>query len=137
MSDLPDTIYSPEQFMSSLPIGFDGVFDWSWTANCWDNPRDKPMDIDMFKERKGHFLVVETKKVGADIPLGQKIAFERLHKLGVFTIMFIWGKPQPEFAEAWYPTGETVQLEGVDQITDFVRRWYRYAEDNPFPRESK
>ena len=84
-----------------------------------------------------HFLVVETKNVGADIPLGQKIAFERLHKLGVFTIMFIWGKPQPEFAEAWYPTGEKVQLEGVDQITDFVRRWYSYAERNPFPKGSK
>ena len=133
MSDLPETIHSPELFMSSLPIGFDGVFDWSWTDACWANPKDKPMDIDMFKERKGHFLIAETKAEGVSIPKGQEIAFRRLHNLGVCTIMFIWGKPQPKSATAWYPSGKVAQLASVEEMQDFVRRWYSYAEANPFP----
>lgn len=137
MTDLPSTIYSPEFFLSSLPAGFDGVFDWSWTERCWDNPRDKPMDIDMFKERRGHFLVVETKHDGAPIPRGQEIAFKELHKLGVFTVMFIWGKPQPKRATAWYPSGKVVELNDLDEIVDFVRRWYKWAEKNPFPMREK
>lgn len=138
MSDfIPTTIHSPEIFAQSLPIGFDGVFDWSWTERCWDNPRDKPMDIDMFKERKGHFLVAETKAEGVGIPKGQEIAFRRLHALGVFTVMFIWGKPTPTNATAWYPSGKVAELNSIEEIIDFVRRWYAYAEANPFPKGNK
>ena len=129
---MPNTIYNPDIFRTSKPYGFDGVFDWSFVDECWENKKDKPMDIDMFKERRGHFLVVETKKPDVPIPKGQMIAFERLHKLGCFTIMFIWGKPQPESAEAWYPgSTQKVFLNSRWEIIKFVRRWYTHAENNP------
>ena len=127
---LPSTIHSPSMFLSSPPAGFDGVFDWSWMVGCWPNLKDKPMDIDCLKERRGQFLLFETKKIGAPIPKGQMIALEALHRLGCFTIMLIYGKPWPQHGEIWYP-GSKVRREwaSVDEARDLVSRWYAWADN--------
>jgi hypothetical protein len=134
MSDLPSTIHSPSVFLSSPPAGFDGVFDWSWMVGCWADPTDKPMDLDCFKERKGQFLVCETKKPGKKIPRGQMRAFEALHGLGCFTVMIIYGKPWPEFGEIWFPgTDARREWKGVDEARDLVRRWFAWADNGGKP----
>jgi hypothetical protein len=132
MSDLPSTIHSPDTFLASPPAGFDGVFDWSWTVGCWPNPRDKPMDLDFFKERCGQFLVAETKAdEDVRVPIGQRIAFDRLWNLGCFTILMIYGKPWPTHAVARCCKdigGGEIRLRDVHHLRQFVTRWYRWAE---------
>jgi hypothetical protein len=101
MPDLPKTIYNPEGFLSSPTAGFDGVFDWDLIFNdCFGNTKITPTDIDCIIERKGRFIVCETKLQGVKIPLGQEILLKELHKLGVFTIYAIWGKAGG-FQKAW------------------------------------
>ena len=79
---LPKTIHSPDIFEKSPPCGFDGVFDWSWTEGCFGETSITPMDFDGVVERKGHFIIFETKKRGVVVPKGQLYTFESLLKLG-------------------------------------------------------
>lgn len=57
----PSTIKHHATFERSLPIGFDGVFDWSWTQGHLGQGKITPMDFDGVVERKGNFIVFETK----------------------------------------------------------------------------
>lgn len=133
-SELPDTIRHKDAFMRNLPPSFDGVAHFDWMQACWDNPRDKPMDYDMVKERNGQFLLIETKEPGRNVPLGQVIAFERAHALGNTAIMFAWGKRAPEYGTFWFPnTTAAVHFQGVQQAQDLVRRWFRWADRKPRP----
>lgn len=126
---LPTTIRHPKTFQNSPPAGYDGVFDWSWTAGCFGGGRITPMDIDGVVERKGQFLVFETKNMGVPIPKGQLYTLERLHRLNCFTIMIIYGKQRPETCECWYP-GTTARriLSSKQEAIDFVANWYRWAD---------
>jgi hypothetical protein len=130
---LPETIRHARAFNESPPAGFDGVFDWSWTAGCFGGSIT-PMDLDAVIERKGQFLVMETKQPGKAIPEGQMITLRRLHGLKCFTVLVVWGKGRPETAEAWYPgSRQKVEIVGVESIRDFARRWFRWA-DSGAPR---
>lgn len=42
----PSTIKHHATFERSLPIGFDGVFDWSWTQGHLGQGKITPMDFD-------------------------------------------------------------------------------------------
>jgi hypothetical protein len=68
-----------------------GVWDWSildgcYTGNCGIT------DIDGLTERKGRFLVLETKAPGVPLPLGQHYTFEAMRRLGAFTVLVVWGE---------------------------------------------
>ena len=132
MSDnLPNTILYPEQFKKSKPAGYDGVFDWSWTDGCFGKTKITPMDWDGVVERKGNFIVFETKNPGQQIPDGQKFTLQAAHKTGLFTIMIIWGKRIPESFEVWYPKGEVRKYSGIEKAKKIVSRWFEYANKNP------
>lgn len=92
---LPETIKYGKTFLDSAPPSFDGVFDWSFTQGCFGETKITPMDLDGVIERKGNFLVFETKNEGVNIPRGQKILLKSLHDIGVFTIIVLWGKTYP------------------------------------------
>lgn len=125
---LPSTIKHPDTFRRAAPAGFDGVFDWSWTQGCFGDTRITPMDVDGIVERRGQFLIFETKDVGVQIPQGQLFTLQRLHRMGAFTVMIIHGKQTPEICHCWYPSSEIkTTLHGVDAARDFVARWYRWA----------
>ena len=125
---LPDTIKHPETFLRGMGEDFDGVFDWSWTAECWPNPRDKPMDIDGFKERRGHCLFFETKDPGVDPPLGQMIGLKSLWEKPDCSVMLIWGKLEPLYGQFWFENSSAIEYwEGRDHAVDLVRRWYQHA----------
>jgi len=127
--DLPETIKHPDTFRRAAPAGFDGVFDWSWTSGCFGQTKITPMDIDGIVERRGQFLVFETKDIGVQIPQGQLFTLESMHRLGVFTIMIIHGKHRPEICHCWYPASTVkVTLHGTDEARAFVERWYRWAD---------
>jgi hypothetical protein len=135
---LPDTIKHPETFLNSPAAGYDGVFDWSWTQGALGIGRITPMDFDGVIERKGNFLLFETKGVGVPIPLGQMYTFESAFKLGCFTIIFIEGKLSPESAKIWCANGfkNNIKMDRHAETTpermhNFVADWYDYADKNP------
>lgn len=138
MSELPDTIKHPRTFIDSPAAGFDGVFNWEWTKGCFGDGKITPMDFDGVVERKGNFIVFETKAAGVPIPKGQLLTLQRAHELGAFTIMLIHGKQQPEAVQIWCPPDfrdgrvmEEFKDVSVSQARGFVSRWYEYADKNP------
>jgi hypothetical protein len=116
------TINNPEQFCKSL-------WDWGCLDGCFGQTRIKPTDIDGFVERKGHFLLFETKLPGADIPEGQWITFNQLLKTGKFSIIIVWGKPGiPE--EIKVLTGKHERnYKDIDllKLRDVVSSWFKWA----------
>ena len=132
MSALPSTIRHPAGFLHSPAAGFDGVFDWSWTKDCFGGKRITPMDFDGVVERKGNFILFETKNLGVPIPDGQMYTLHAAHRLGCFTIFLIHGKTCPESAQIWYPGIQRRDTcEGVDAIREKVGNWYKFADKNP------
>ena len=131
--NLPSTIRSPDAFRRAPPAGFDGVFDWSWTQGCFGNPRIEPMDFDGVVERRGQFLVFETKDKKS-LPPGQFYTLLSAHRLRCFTIMLIEGKQRPERGCIWWP-GDKISKEwlgkefiGVDEARSLVTLWYKLAD---------
>jgi len=102
---LPSTVKHPDTFLNSPSAGFDGVFDWGFTAGCFGKGKITPMDFDGVVERKGNFLIFETKGVGVSVPYGQMINYESVYKLGVATVVFIEGKRLIEKAKVWCQPG--------------------------------
>ena len=132
MSALPSTIKHPAGFRHSPAAGFDGVFDWSWTKDCFGGKRITPMDFDGVVERKGNFILFETKNLNVPVPAGQMYTLEAAHRLGCFTIFLIHGKTTPESAQIWYPgTDRRETYEGADAIREKVGAWYAYADRHP------
>lgn len=130
--NLPPTIKHPSGFNHSPAAGFDGVFDWSWTDGCFGSGKITPMDFDGVVERKGNFILFETKNVGVPIPKGQLYTLESAHALGCFTIMIIHGKTKPESAVIWLPGTKTRQdIIGLNAIKEKVSAWYSWANENP------
>lgn len=138
MSKLPATIKHPEAFKKSTAAGFDGVFDWTWTEGCFGGGNITPMDFDGVVERKGNFIIFETKDEGVPIPDGQRYTLEAAYRLGVFTVIFVYGKSTPSRIEAWCAPGfnegkkhtQPVSVT-LNQARGFVSRWYDYADSHP------
>lgn len=138
---LPDTIKHPETFLKSPAACFDGVFDWSWTQGCFVTGNIKPMDFDGVVERKGNFLIFETKGIGVPIPTGQMFTYESAYRLGVFTIVFIEGKARPEKAKVWCQQGFKCSVKMLEhketdaaRMKSFVSDWYKFADANKAER---
>lgn len=135
---LPSTIKHPDTFQKSPSANFDGVFDWSWTGGCFGDGKITPMDFDGVIERKGNFLVMETKNLNVPVPQGQIFTLESAFKLNVFTVVFIQGKQKPEFAKAWCQPGFSNGLvmkdfkpTDIKRMQVFLSSWYQFADKNP------
>ena len=143
---LPVTIKHPDNFIRSqwfieCPdcgkiIGFDGVFPWGWIIDAIKNvnPKSKitPMDFDAVVERNSHYLVFETKDIGVDIEMGQLITLNNLKHPRSITVMKIWGKEDPEKMEINKQNGEIIIVTKFDEMKNWVRRWYKMADQNKF-----
>lgn len=130
--NLPSTIKHPEGFRHSPAAGYDGVFDWSWTQGCFGEGRITPMDFDGVVERKGNFILFETKNLGVPIPQGQLFTLKAAHALGCFTVFLIHGKTSPETVEIWYPGVATkATIQGKQEAAERVAKWYEWANNNP------
>ena len=136
---LPDTIKHPDTFNNSPACGFDGVFDLSFTQGCFGEGKITPMDFDGVVERKGNFLLFETKCVGVPIPKGQLYTLEAPYKLNCFTIVMIEGKDVVESAKVWCQPGFNKGAKMKDhapatpeRMSKFCHDWFEYANKNRF-----
>jgi len=98
---------------------------------CFGETRIEPTDIDGFVERKGKFLVLETKHKDVPIPAGQKITFDSLAKTGYFSIFVMWGeKDKPEKALLITRKGEfEYNAADIEFCRKVVSSWFLFAEN--------
>ncbi len=136
MSNYPATIKYPKSFESSLPAGYDGIFDWEFLLPVFKGTKITPTDIDALVERYGRILIFETKQPGKGIPLGQVKALETLLRLGrgFVCIMVLYGKSATAITgmEEWhYIKGRIRKLrrEHCDSlyVKERVSAWFKWA----------
>ena len=107
----------------------EGVWDWAMLNGCFGETNIKPTDIDGFVERNGNFLVLETKKVGVEIPPGQLITFNQLRKTNVFTIVVLWGdNKEPEYMQVFTKSKVTeIKQCNIEVFRKVVKWWFDKA----------
>lgn len=111
------------------------IWDYSMFDGCFGSSNIRPMDIDGFVERNGKALFIETKggNVG-QIPVGQMRSLEWMARGIGQTVLVMFGNPgNPERAFALYPGGlrRDWNPATVDDMRDFVARWFSWAESQP------
>lgn len=90
-------------------------------------------DIDAITEVNGHFLLQEWKSHPGELPIGQRIMFERLtgSSRGRFTVLVVVGDAETmsvRFAATIY-AGRNYGLQdsNLDDVKDRIRRWAAWA----------
>lgn len=114
------------------PLSILNHWEWSWLVGCFGDTLITPTDIDGAVERNGHFLLIETKRPGESIPVGQRIALERLcdtlGRRGVLLVM--WGeKDDPtELQLRW--NGRWLPKERCDMFSarERIHRWFMWSD---------
>jgi hypothetical protein len=117
--------------IQNAKLYMEGIWDWDILKGCFGDTKIEPTDIDGFVERKGKFLVLETKKPGVKINQGQWFTFNALINTGVFTVVIIWGlQNMPEEIQVLYPLPKrpTEKKKGnIDDLRNIVSWWFKYA----------
>lgn len=133
------TILYPERFQQARPAGFDGVFDWDFLKGAF-GPVIMPMDLDGVVERKGRFLVFETKEPGRPIPRGQEISLNALRATGIFTIFVVYGKTADTLTsmEEWHAKTKLIH-ESItpEKVWERSNEWYRHVSALPSLTENE
>lgn len=90
-------------------------------------------DIDGMIEKNGRFFVIETKRPGVKIPMGQFLLYRRLIETGLFTVLSVWGFPGEPISAVlfWDGGGFFVQTpvffssaeQGREEIAATVKHW--------------
>jgi hypothetical protein len=141
-------IHSRSRFEEWLPAQFDGEFDWDFLKVSFSGTKIQPMDFDAVVERKGHFLVFETKSRGKGIDLGQQITLTSAWKDKGFTVIHVEGKTAPTITGFAVYSEWDSQKEGAvgdKPITEktyidlayAVRCWFCKASDLPQPKRKE
>jgi hypothetical protein len=117
--------------INNLNTYIEQLWDWGFLNNCFKPTKIRVTDMDGLVERNGHFLLIEAKSLGKDIPIGQQILFNNLIKSDRWHVLILWGAPNsPEKLQLWghhsapKPTNET-------KVQKIVRRWFVWASRQP------
>jgi len=120
-------IRNPESFVKSLPANFDGIFDWDWLQGAFKKTKIMPTDIDGMVERNNHFLIFETKGVGAKVQDGQRYTFESLIRTRYFTVIVFWGDEVEDWT-AYLSKGDVIHGKGKESAFNLVRDWFAFVD---------
>lgn len=101
---------------------------WDWTPynTCFEGTHIRITDVDGLVERNGQFLLIETKRPGIPVPMGQRILFDRITKQPNWHVLIIWGEtdcPQKYMLWGYKPIVETDQ----NGVKSLIARWFKYA----------
>lgn len=107
----------------------EGIWDWAILQGCFGNTKIEPTDIDGFVERRGHFLVLETKRVGVPIPIGQERTFQAMLHSKLFTVIVVWGNKSPEYMKVYSGNKVTETKKcSLDDFRNVVKWWFRQVD---------
>lgn len=108
-----------------------GLRDYRWVSDSLPG-RVAPMDLDCVLERGGHFLVMEFKPKGANLPLGQRLTLKALVRLGM-DVWVVWEDKDGKTAEVGsmdrngnVPFVESLRLK---QLESRVSTWFKEASE--------
>lgn len=109
----------------------EGIWDWGILRGCFGTTNIEPTDIDGLVERNGHFLVIETKRPGVMVPLGQDIMFRSFVKACGAVVIVVWGERNSPAALRVYstqhPDGRNEDNAGIERLRLLVTRWFEKA----------
>ena len=89
-------------------------------------------DVDGLVELNGKGLLLEWKEGSGDIPLGQKIAHQKLTDTGKLTTLFVVGNPETMTCERYgmFFKGKFYPYKNGDMevVKSVIKRWVKFAE---------
>jgi hypothetical protein len=98
------------------------LWDWEFLNGALPG-KIRPMDIDGIVEKNGHFLVLEGKPVGQNIPYGQRLTLERLAAQDETSVLILYGEPgDPEKMKLMGYHDEPVSTT-KKRVRELVGRW--------------
>lgn len=123
------TINNPQAFVA-------GLWDWAILDGCFGTTRIKPTDIDGCVERNGKCLYLETKRLGAHIPAGQR----RTHRTWIRqggVVLVIWGETNQPFCiqvfSPRHPHGKMYARADLNKLRELVAAWFKWADTDVCP----
>lgn len=126
------TIRDEKQFLA-------GVWEWTELDECFRR-NIRVSDIDGIVESHGRFLVIEAKKPGVELTIGQRRMLDEMRDLGNHTVIVVWGHgglgKKPRVYEVmlgdkdrWYDRREA----DLSTLQRLVERWFRWTNGNGAP----
>jgi hypothetical protein len=100
-----------------------------------DNPNLVPSNVDGMLERKSKFLILEWKRQGEKVSVGQKIMLQALAAKPDFMVLIIYGNTDNETVvnSYWLLTPHGVPVKtgvGFESFKQFYKQWYEWADGN-------
>lgn len=95
-------------------------------------------DMDGWVEKNGNLLLLEWKRTGASLPIGQEIAFKNLSNQNSIIAFVLHGDPRESIVEriSIYQNGRVVHdAEGSNEILrGYCSAWIEKAKNNSFKK---
>lgn len=96
-------------------------------------------DVDGIVEIKGNFLLLEWKSVEKDLPIGQRIMYERMTVGQRFTVLVVTGDAETMVARSWllfyggrqFPKGGKPRPCSMEDVRRIMQRWCIQALKTP------
>jgi hypothetical protein len=119
----------PKTFDRLPAASFDGLFEWNFLLPAFVGSKITPTDIDAVVERKGKFLLFETKSPGKKVEAGQIIMLENLLKLGRGSIFLfiLYGKINTEISQ--------MEIWSLNKINNSIKKSEYFDCDSEFVLE--
>jgi hypothetical protein len=118
-------IRNPAEFERAKPAGYDGLFCWDFLKGAF-GPKIEPMDFDGVVERRGHFLVFETKRDSVEMSLGSEITFAALLKSPRWTVILCEKHPDDiQGWTVWTRAGQQHYRGDSRALYEWCAQWFR------------
>ena len=137
----------PDKFKGLNSANFDGLFDWDFLKPAFTGTKIDFMDFDGVVERRGKFLLFETKDIGIPIPTGQRITLNALLKTGLWTVAHLEGKSHLDTRAVTFYTSNMEIQEGnhpkritpctPQYVLAKTRQWFKWACGGSLPTENE
>lgn len=95
-----------------------------------------PTDVDLMYERRGHFLVLEGKRTGASVRLGQRRFLDALARLRPwFFVIHFYGTP-PDQVDAFGVWPSPASPGTTEDLRIRIQSWFDWVEKSAARRAS-
>lgn len=99
---------------------------WDFLAGVLPH-KINPTDIDLVYERRGYFLFLEGKRMGAQMTTGQRRFYDALHNPPRFIVVQFFGEP-PDDVKAFSRWREPLKVCDTEGFREEIRKWFQWVE---------